>query len=216
MSLAVEPDVFPVNLNQLARASESLDLSSFLRTQRTPALIQLEAQKTDDEALQGSSRALLFGRTGVFRGEETSEGEAEPRTFAITTLSVVNFIETSVTGRFCMGRSPGNQLCLPLPTVSKFHAQIEFVSTVELASPSCNDTFSDLPASCSADTGWQVTDLSSSNGTTVNDLELESGARCSLADGAHIGLGPDVKLKFVLPRSLYELLARHRAQSPNR
>ena len=44
---------------------------------------------------------------------------------------------------------------------------------------------------------WQIVDLGSSNGTTVNDVELEEdGATLSLSDGDVIMIGTDTTVKI--------------------
>jgi hypothetical protein len=198
-----------VKLDELATTMAGVDRATFIRKHRAPALVLLQRRDAEPPGTtQPSPRSLAFGRTGTFRGDDTAEGAHEDRTFAITGDSIVTFIVTSVTGRFTLGRSLDSQLCLPVPTVSKNHAHVEFVATVEVASRT------DIPATVpEAGTGWQITDLNSANGTAVDDQEVSSGCRCALLDGALIALGPDVRLRFLMPDSLHRLLVLRRARS---
>ena len=62
--------------------------------------------------------------------------------------------------------------------------------------------------------GWELRDLDSSNGTFVDDQPLPGGGSCAVHDGALIGIGPDVKLKFLVPRTLYRFCAAYRERAP--
>ena len=77
---------------------------------------------------------------------------------------------------FVMGRTEG-ALIINNPNISRKHAQITF------------DT---------AQQTYMLTDLNSSNGTTLNSQRLTPGQPARLTNGAVIGLGPNLSLRFEL------------------
>ncbi len=99
-------------------------------------------------------------------------------------LNVTNFpVEIGTNGRvlldqfpFIVGRTEGN-LLVSAPSVSRRHLQVTF-------DPSSQAYF--------------VTDLNSSNGTTVNGQRITPLQPMRLENGALLGLGPSVIIKFEL------------------
>src|SRR5437867_107000 len=63
--------------------------------------------------------------------------------------------------------------------------------------------------------GWQLQDLNSSNGTFLDKEPLPRGGLSNVDDGSLIGIGPDVKMKFLVPRTLYRFLASYRETTLN-
>jgi hypothetical protein len=109
---------------------------------------------------------------------------AGARTHVTAYLNVTNFpIEIGTNGRvtldqfpFIVGRTEGN-LLIPAPSVSRKHLQITF-------DPGSQSYF--------------VTDLNSSNGTTVNGQRVTPLQPVQLVGGAMLGLGPSVVVRFEL------------------
>jgi pSer/pThr/pTyr-binding forkhead associated (FHA) protein len=77
---------------------------------------------------------------------------------------------------FIIGRTEG-ALVIQNPNISRKHAQITF----------------DV-----AQHTYLITDLNSSNGTTVNAQRLVPGQGARLTSGVVIGLGPNITLRFDL------------------
>jgi pSer/pThr/pTyr-binding forkhead associated (FHA) protein len=75
---------------------------------------------------------------------------------------------------FVIGRTEGG-LVIPNPNISRRHAQIDFDAR-----------------------GYTLTDLNSSNGTLLNGQRLAPNQPVYLSNGAVIGLGPNVTIRFNL------------------
>ena len=75
---------------------------------------------------------------------------------------------------YIIGRAEGS-LIIPEQNISRRHAQITYNES--------NRTFS-------------ITDLNSSNGTRLNNQPLAAGQPAQLFNGAQIGLGPNVIIRF--------------------
>jgi len=80
-----------------------------------------------------------------------------------------------------VGRSTSNDITLSVDSVSKVHGY--FVQE---------------------DPGWRFTDHGSTNGSSVNGGEVESGEKVPLFDGSILKLGVEAMLEFVTPESLYQ------------
>jgi hypothetical protein len=99
-------------------------------------------------------------------------------------LTVTNFpIEIGTSGRvqldqfpFIVGRTEGN-LLVPAPSVSRRHLQVTFDASSQ---------------------AYFVTDLNSSNGTTLNGQRITPLQPMRLENGVLLGLGPSVVIKFEL------------------
>lgn len=85
--------------------------------------------------------------------------------------------------RVFVGRASNNDISIPHPTVSKLHAYL----TLEQGR-------------------WWVVDVGSSNGTTVNGTKAPARAKTALYDKDVVVFGR-CAFSFLLPRSLYELVA---------
>ncbi|MFN2166667.1 MAG: FHA domain-containing protein, partial [Anaerolineae bacterium] len=85
-----------------------------------------------------------------------------------------------------IGRGPENDLQLSYPTVSRFHARIERVGSRD---------------------EYVIEDLSSSNGTAVNDDLIEPGRPVPLQPGSTIRIGP---IKFIFAPEAVQLVDESR------
>ncbi len=79
-----------------------------------------------------------------------------------------------------IGRAEENDIVLDLESVSKSHAQIT-----------------------ETDGEWQIIDLNSKNGTTLNGLPLAPFAAASIRSGQIIGFGKEVKAVFMGPSDFW-------------
>jgi len=80
-----------------------------------------------------------------------------------------------------VGRSAKNDITIAVDSVSKVHGYF-------------------VPGDRE---GWSFTDHSSTNGSLLDDVELESGKKYSLEDGALLQLGLEVMLEVLSPEALY-------------
>ena len=82
-----------------------------------------------------------------------------------------------------VGRASNNDLVVSVENISKFHAYF------------------------SCDGGrWSLTDYRSTNGTLLNGERLDPQAARPVADGDIVEFGDQIKLRFLLPESLYKTL----------
>jgi pSer/pThr/pTyr-binding forkhead associated (FHA) protein len=200
-----------VELDELARATHGLDDMAFTRRFPVPALIFLttpEAPRDEDSRVDTPSGGIkLPGKEGSF--SRTSAFKATDAFPAIHDMirdmgtkemvgrelahSPVVFLEKSKRNPFesmiTLGRATNNDHCLPLPTISKFHAY-----------------FSKDPSGT-----WRLTDQRATNGTWVDGQRLQPGDSAPLADGSRVGFGPDARAKFFTPQGLYGFLALYRS-----
>ncbi len=99
----------------------------------------------------------------------------------------VLFVEKSARNPFgtmiTLGRASNNDLIVPAPTVSKFHA-----------------SFARGPA------GWSLTDQRSANGTWVDGRRVDAGATVPLPDEIWLRLGRDVLARWLTPPALFRLV----------
>lgn len=86
-----------------------------------------------------------------------------------------------------IGRAAENDIVAAFPSVSKKHAVL---------TPSSN--------------GWNITDLGSSNGTSVNGRQVPSGDAAAVASMTRIQLGPDAQFIFVTSSDLWGYLQKAR------
>jgi pSer/pThr/pTyr-binding forkhead associated (FHA) protein len=75
---------------------------------------------------------------------------------------------------YIIGRVEGS-LIIPEPNISRKHAQINYHETSR---------------------SYTISDLNSSNGTRLNNQPLAPGQPAQLVNGAMIGLGPNVIIRF--------------------
>lgn len=80
-----------------------------------------------------------------------------------------------------VGRSAKNDITIAVDSVSKVHGY--FVPGEQ--------------------EGWSFTDHGSTNGSLLDDVELESGRKYPLEDGALLQLGLEVMLEILSPEALY-------------
>ena len=102
-----------------------------------------------------------------------------PPTLTVTQATGVSVPQGAIpvnSSPFVIGRTEGS-LVIPEPNVSRRHAQISY------------DT---------ASRAYLLTDLNSSNGTRLNGQRLATGQSAPLMNGAVIGLGPNVSIRFNL------------------
>lgn len=90
-----------------------------------------------------------------------------------------------------VGRSLNNDIIVPDPRVSKVHAIFT-----------------------GAGSTWAISDSHSSNGTFVDGVRIPSGERRAVDDGAELRFGREVRARFVLPGSLFELLRLYVRRRP--
>ncbi len=84
-----------------------------------------------------------------------------------------------------LGRSVNNDITIAVDSVSKVHGYI-------------------VPE----DGSWSFTDHGSTNGSLLDDEELETGHKYPLQDGKVLQLGLEVFLEFLSPESLYQRVRR--------
>ncbi len=84
---------------------------------------------------------------------------------------------------FTVGRASNQDVCLPLESVSKFHA-----------------CFTGSP------NGWRVTDQRATNGTFVDAKQLPPGGSAWLHEGTTVAFGPEATARFFTPKGLYVVL----------
>jgi pSer/pThr/pTyr-binding forkhead associated (FHA) protein len=77
---------------------------------------------------------------------------------------------------YVIGRAEGS-LIIPEPNISRKHAQINYNEASRV---------------------YTISDLNSSNGTRLNNQSLPPGQPAQLVNGALIGLGPNVIIRFDL------------------
>lgn len=204
-----------MNLNELAVLAADMNVAAFAKRFPAPALIFLVPVDGAVDDATWSARALLFGRTRRIGSDEstrelppqarsletdaTASGGREARSYEIRGGSMVAFVELSAAGRYTVGRSSTNQLCIALPSVSRTHAFLDPAVTIDVALDA--DELDDEDR-----TQWQVTDLGSANGTYVNGESLPRNGRTPIANGDILGFGDDARMKFLVPRSLHRFL----------
>jgi hypothetical protein len=89
-------------------------------------------------------------------------------------------------GPILIGRAPSNDIVLDYPRVSKHHATI----------------------TSQEGSGFVITDAGSTNGTIVNERQLEKGETVDLANGDRIELGGDFVATFYTPSGLFAYINR--------
>lgn len=90
-----------------------------------------------------------------------------------------NFFASMIT----IGRAPNNDVVIPHPAVSKFHAYLSEESG-----------------------GYRVCDGGSANGTVVDGVSLGANQSAPLCSGSEIVLGGGVRARFLDPADLFEFL----------
>ena len=198
-------------LSELARAAAGLDDAAFARKYPHAALIFVtrfeapskEAPKVDTPG-RGIVAAAVFGKaTGSFGsttdsfpaledlGNTPSPDHPPPGTELRGSAPVV-FLEKSKRNPFAsmitIGRAPNNDVCVPLPTISKVHAYL-----VESGG------------------AWKLYDQNATNGTFLDQQRLAANGSAALVDGARVGFGPEAKARFFTPVGLHGFLALFRA-----
>lgn len=138
--------------------------------------------------------ALLFAFSGVDSAQRRSLNDSTTRFFTMRPVlgqefrpQFVAWLKKSDRNYFenlvIVGRSPQNDICLPVPTVSKLHA---FFMKVGEA--------------------WQVNHKGTTNGLVINGQAIEGGRNIGLNDGDRILLGSNVEASFHSPAHLFETL----------
>lgn len=113
---------------------------------------------------------------------ETARDQREPDVPARVAL-VKKGAATLFPDMITIGRAPSNDIVLGYPTISKLHAYLKRVGDA-----------------------WWLFDQRSTNGTFVDGARVSPGGSRRLADGALVGLGPSLRLTFLLPATLHARL----------
>jgi hypothetical protein len=190
-----------------------MDDASFVRQFARPALVFLTGATpaSDEPRVDTPSNGVKlpgadFGRTNALKttdafpvvdetmvDPEEAPRPVEQRAREVIGASLVVFLEKSGRNPFesmiTIGRTPNNDHCIPLPSISKVHAY-----------------FSKTPSG-----DWRITDQKSTNGTSVDGRRLEAGGSASVVDGTRIDFGPDARSKFFTPLGLYGFIQLYRS-----
>jgi hypothetical protein len=126
---------------------------------------------TPEDVVLGTAPALhaLRGGAGdplVFEVRKSGASAADPFPMGVT-----------------VGRTEGNDVCLPHPSVSRFHAYLQ------------QEASSGGGAGAGGGGGWRLVDAESRNGTRLGPLRLTPGQPEALSEGARLRFG-DLVLTF--------------------
>lgn len=156
--------------------TRALDERQFLHLHPAPVLLV----PPSTPARQGGSRLAVQTLLDL---DHDRTGDTGLDLEAADVLFVVKSSRNPFTGMITLGRASNNDLILPTPTISKFHA-----------------SFAPGPA------GWRLTDRRAVNGTWVNGLRVEAGATVALGDDAWLRFGRDVLVRWVTAEALLRLM----------
>jgi pSer/pThr/pTyr-binding forkhead associated (FHA) protein len=177
-----------MTLDEFLRAFAKIGGAAFRERYSSPVLISLKAI---GQLVDGDDTFLVRdpGSLPDLHGEELGQTQVAAPTrnvFQIDRTSNVTILDKSP---IRVGRGSENELCLPDKTVSKVHATL-----------------------ASSPNGWTIQAHKSTNVTTVDGEELSADQAVLLQDGAKIGLGPDVRMKFHRPGSFAQFVQLFAAQ----
>jgi hypothetical protein len=186
-SRGVEKTALGVPLEKISKLAAETDESSFCTVYRFPALvvtsegIDSKDAPIDTMAIPLKVKTERAIRPG-FEGETTEHGGA-PLRKPLGPPAVV-FLEKSERNPFgdmiTLGRTPNNDVVLPLGTVSKLH--LIFRRTGQ---------------------SWAVSDQDSTNGTVVDGQPVKAHETVALGEGSVIRVGPEVRARFFTPAGLF-------------
>jgi hypothetical protein len=186
-----------ITISELAKKTRGLGLSAFTKVFPEPALVFLLGRKSRVDSLfcgdvpeGGLIRTDVFFQSGELpiTDETAAESWVEGGNYSIEVGSPVFFLaRDGDCPELAVGRDESCDIELPFATVSARHALLVLTSSI-----------------------WQVADQQSTNGTYLDGAMLEPGKPASLADHATIAFGPEVRVEFLLPKSLFDVLGKHR------
>jgi hypothetical protein len=173
-----------LRLGELADASGTLAVGAFVGRHPQPALVfvkGLPGQSPGGEAFDADDTMEFEATTKVPLAPRAAPEKIGPD-------AVVVFLEkrspwTPFADVLTVGRATIQDVCIPLPSVSKFHVCLT-------RDPN----------------GWRVTDERSINGTFVDGRRLDPGGAAFLRDGTRLGFGPAVEAFFFTPEGLHDLV----------
>jgi hypothetical protein len=189
-----------VILSEVSREASELDEKTFCARFPEPALVFLallrsfdgissELYTPNDPKFEAYMRTSQLKATVVFRAQALLQGtwprdeEGAKNEFKFLAISPVHFLKKTQLNPFpnmiTVGRAENNDVCLPLPSISKMHAYFMGSQT------------------------WRVFDQRSTNGTFMDSTPLAKGESAVVNDGCLLGFGADALAKFFLPKSLY-------------
>jgi hypothetical protein len=162
---------------------------AFLSQERDPFLIWERPKRADVKADKKTTMRCVPHEEETkgpnFRTVASKEALQESVDFRCSMVFRVHKSDRNpFVGMITIGRSPNNDIVLPLPSVSKFHAQ--FVQ--------------------GAPGQWCIIDAGSTNGTENEKGRLVKGQRCDLKDGDSLLFGGEARLRFFTPEGIYSLL----------
>jgi hypothetical protein len=183
-----------MNIEELAHTTRQMQVADYVAAFPDPALVFIsqfgatDKAPTVDTPPNPMSRSAVFSRTTNVKGSPKLSGDAEAD---FRPDSLVVFMPKSARNPFAnmitIGRSPTNDLLLPMATVSKVHGSFSQVGDK-----------------------WRFTDSRSVNGTYVDGERLLPNEARALAEGSHVSFGTETHALFFTPKGLFERLAGYR------
>ena len=169
-----------ISFELLQRVARERKIEAFVNYFGSPVLVGSAVKAGTMAAPAPDAARRIRKRTLLFRpADMLAEGntEAEPLQRAVYPLVKNSTSESSQTNVFLVGRTPGNDLVMPDFALSERHARIEFL-----------------------DNKYYLTDLNSTNGTTVNGDSVKR--RTLLKDYDIVAFGR-YEFTFLYPDSLF-------------
>lgn len=193
-----------MKLSELLEAALTHDEKSFGKQFPEPALVFETQSASTGEAVAidtPSGGSMAYRQTDALRATDViapggplsklpSGGGKAPRGADAIVVFLQKTGRNPFAGMITLGRARNNDVCLPLPSVSKVHAY-----------------FQKKPGS----RVWSLTDQRSTNGTTIDAKPLVPAAPADLHDGVRIAFGPDIRARYFTPEGLFGYLALARA-----
>jgi len=176
-------------LEELLSASDKLDRASFVERYPEPALLfvrGLPGQKPSDRDFDADDTHAVEFQTTT---EVPIPSRAIEKRDQIGPDAVVVFLKkrspwTPFADVLTVGRATIQDVCIPLPSVSKFHVCLT-------RDPG----------------GWKITDQRSVNGTFVDGRQLEPGGAARLREGTRLGFGHAAEAVFFTPDGLHDFVS---------
>jgi hypothetical protein len=188
-----------VNLGALARATADVSEAQFLKNYPAPALVFLASKQEEARHLESPSAAAVASSEQE-QGDDlptfmyklpNSKTEAHRRPFLLEgyfllVSSEIHFLKKRLgegdPREILVGRGLRSDIWLPLGSVSRSHAIFSRDAQ-----------------------GWTVRDVSL-NGVALDDRRISRDVPMPLTNGMDIGLGGELRARFMLPQRLYATL----------
>lgn len=171
-------EALPQDLEAYGREARAMTQDAFAQKRPTPFLLFARTSLWD--------RTLLLNPGGG-DGDETRVAHYDMNQGGRTFVSPIKKRVTTNDEAIILGRIPGNDLMVPVASISSRHAAFNAPKT--------------------PNGPWTITDLGSTNGTFLVEQRLPAHTPTALPDGEYLRLGGNLIAWFMSPKALWQAFA---------